>query len=80
MQVSHQSELNMVESDAFVGGLANLSGEQTISNGSSCLSPTHANSRSLTHGHGMIPASCVLSGNGKSVEATMMGEYIVNNS
>jgi hypothetical protein len=79
MRVSH--ELNMVESDAFVGGLANLPGEQTISNGSSDLSPTHTNSRSLTHGlNGMIPTSCVLSGNGKSLEATMMGEYIVNNS
>jgi hypothetical protein len=28
----------------------------------------------------MLPATCVLSGNGKSLEATMLGEYIVNNS
>ncbi|CAM6020945.1 unnamed protein product [Sphagnum balticum] len=78
---SHQSELNMVESDAFPAGLMNSSGEQPICDGSDILSPTLAYSRSLPHGlNGMMPTSCMLPGNGKSLEGMMMGEYMVHNS
>ncbi|CAK9857593.1 unnamed protein product [Sphagnum jensenii] len=78
---SHHSDLNMVESDAFPAGLMNSSGEQPICDGSDILSPTLSYSRSLPHGlNGMMPTSCMLPGNGKSLEGMMMGEYMVHNS
>jgi hypothetical protein len=57
------------------------SGEQPICDGSDILSPTLAYSRSLPHGlNGMMPTSCMLPGNGKSLEGMMLGEYMVHNS
>ncbi len=59
----------------------NSSGEQPICDGSDILSPTLSYSRSLPHGlNGMMPTSCMLPGNGKSLEGMMMGEYMVHNS